>query len=769
MSRFFVRLSGGVLAAGLLLALAASAVAAPAPSAPPAPAAVSTPTDVWPRQFVSPKGNTVVVYQPQLETFKGNAVTGQAALSVTKAGETVPVFGVVFFAATVSVDREADHVSVLDVKVDRVRFPKITPEQEQAFAAVLQQEIPKWQLGSSYERFIENLKIAEQERKSAEGIRNEPPKILFATEPTVLVLLDGQPQLRNVEGAPLKVVVNTPFLIILDPRSNQFYLAGGRRWWYRATDVLGPWQPIGGPPTEIAAFAAARQRAAPAGGGAQREGQGQGEGQGQVQNAALADDGTGQAQPPKVVVATEPTEIVVAEGKPSFKPLPGPDLLYMNNSESDVLLDITTQDYYVLLEGRWFKTKSLADGPWEYVPPRALPLRFAKIPPDSEVGSVLASVPGTDQAEDAVLDAQMPTTAAVRRSEVHFEVTYDGAPQFIDIEGTSTAYAANASVSVLEIRGRYYACENAVWYVSDSATGPWAVADSVPRADIDQIPPSAPVYNLRYVSIYDSTPDVVYVGYTPGYTGWYPWYGTVVWGTGWYYRPWIGPVYYWGWPWTWGFCMRWNPWTGWGVGTSWELPFIDVAFGWGGWFRPIGWGLWHSWGGGWHRGWWGPGGYRPPLNVVGRAWRTRPGLGRGVPGSGPPHAVRAGVGFRAPAAAVRSDLLRRNLYNRLPAGTRVLPRQAAQPPRTTGGRANDVFAGRDGEVFRRTPSGQWQQHNGQTWRPMPQAPPVQRPELDRAFGARQRGATRSGGGGGGHGGGGGGGHGGGGHGGGGHH
>ena len=54
---------------------------------------------------------------------------------------------------------------------------------------------------------IEAVKVADREKKSAQGLKNDPPKVLFAQEPTVLVLLDGEPQLRDVESAPaLKVV-----------------------------------------------------------------------------------------------------------------------------------------------------------------------------------------------------------------------------------------------------------------------------------------------------------------------------------------------------------------------------------------------------------------------------------------------------------------------------------------------------------------------------------------------------------------------------------
>ena len=70
--------------------------------------------------------------------------------------------------------------------------------------------------------------------------------------------------------------------------------------------------------------------------------------------------------------------------------------------------------------------------------------------------------------------------------------------------------------AVILAEGKYYWCEQGVWYVGPSATGPWSVAEEVPDV-IYTIPPSCPHYNVKYVYIYDSTPEVVYVGYTPGY------------------------------------------------------------------------------------------------------------------------------------------------------------------------------------------------------------------------------------------------------------
>lgn len=729
----------------------------------------------WPREFTTPKGHAIVVYQPQAETFQGAKLTGRAAVSFTKQGEAVPKFGVVFFTARVSVDRDAREVSVLNMKVSRVRFPDITPENEKKFADSLEAEVPKWDLVFAYDRLLENVKVAEREKKSAEGLKHDPPKIVFAAEPTVLVTFDGEPVFRDVEGAPVKVAVNTSLFVVNDTRNGKYFLSGGKKWWYEAASPLGPWRAVGGPPADIAQFAA------------------QAEAELRKDDAdATGEDGTEAAAPPKVLVATEPTELVVTEGKPSFKPVSGTEgnLLAVDNTEADVLLDVPKQDYYVLLSGRWFRSKSLAPAAaWAYAAPDALPESFTKIPPESDSGDVRAAVAGTDEAEDAVLDAQIPQTTAVRRAEATLEVRWDGEPKFIGIDGSATSYAANASTSVLRMRGRYYACENAVWFVADSPDGPWVVADEVPSDDLDAIPPSAPVYNVKYVRIYDATPDVVYVGYTPGYTGVYPWHGTVVWGTGWTYRPWVGPVYWWPRPYTWGLCAHYNPWTGWGFGTSWSYPFFSVSFGWGGWFRPAGW--WRpTYGSGWHRaggwGWYGPGGYRPPAAIAGNYWSSRGGgswnrpLPNSRPGAVRPAAralpgVRPGIGFRPPSREIRPPA-QANIYSRLPGKARDVPRAPSSfdRPKSSTARSNNVYADKNGEVYRRTKEGQWQQRAGDRWKTSgggataksPSQPGVTarpstgkqpaitakpstgvtrstpRPDLERDFSARQRGDAR---------------------------
>ena len=83
-----------------------------------------------------------------------------------------------------------------------------------------------------------------------------------------------------------------------------------------------------------------------------------------------------------------------------------------------------------------------------------------------------------------------------------------------------------------------------MWFTATQITGPWVIATSVP-AVIYSIPASSPLHYVTYVRIYSYTPQVVYVGYTPGYLGTVVGPdGTVVYGTGYAYDPWIGSVWY---------------------------------------------------------------------------------------------------------------------------------------------------------------------------------------------------------------------------------
>ncbi len=289
--------------------------------------------------------------------------------------------------------------------------------------------------------------------------------------------------------------------------------------------------------------------------------------------------------------------------------------------------------------------------------------RHAAIPFNHPKGTALTSVSGTPQAKEAVISSSIPQTATVKRSEAQMpRPQYDGEPKLQPIEGTSLRYAANTATPVIQVApDSYYAVVNGVWFSAGSPTGPWAVATAVPPA-IYTIPPSSPLYYVTYVKLYGATPEVVYVGYTPGYYGTYvaP-DGTVVYGTGYVYPPWVGSVWI-GPPYTYGFGAGYA----WGAASGFALGFAAGAFC-HPWWGPAGWG----WG-------WGWGGNDVHVNVN-----------------------------------------ETNIYNRWGKSTVYSSgnKYAGRIGNTTfaGEKGGDVYASHDGSVYRHDKGGGWQKYDDGQW------------------------------------------------------
>ncbi len=490
----------------------------------------------WPRTFVS--GATLFsVYQPQIERWKDNQFEARAAVAVTTAQSKQPAYGVIWFAARTEIDKLNRPVTMTDFAVTKVSFPT-NPDRAAAYQRTLQAQAPKAGQVIALDRLLAEMAITEA-RTSNSGyqLMNDPPQIFFSTRPAILVLIDGEPVLRPVKDTRLTRVINTRVLILRDESKGRYYLhlMDG---WMEADAIAGPWSVAWSLPRDLNKTLAAVEQT------------------GQVDLLDGSDDkrpslseATRQNALPVIYVSLNSAELLQTQCELQRAPVEGTQLVYVTNSENDIFIDTTTQDRYVLISGRWFRGKSM-NGPWEYVSGERLPASFTKIPPTHEKASVLASVPGTPQAKEALIANDIPQTATISRSAAALAVSYDGQPQFKPIEGTTLKYAVNTSTPVIAVNaGSYYAVMNGVWFVANSATGLWTVATSVPTM-IYAIPPSSPVHNVTYVKVYGSTPETVHVGYTPGY------YGTVVssnnvvvYGTGWYFPPYIGSTWY-GWGYT---------------------------------------------------------------------------------------------------------------------------------------------------------------------------------------------------------------------------
>ncbi len=620
----------------VVLAVTAGALAQPAPPvragrAGAARRAAARETG-WPKRLLL-GDSTVLLDAPEAESLDGTELKARGTARIRRSDEAPsapPAIATLWYDATVKVDRSLRTMTLESVTIARVQLPGATPARQQRLATRLGQVITRHRLSLPLDDVLADARFAAMRNDPSPRLGTEPPNILFETEPAVLVVFDGAPRFRAVDGTLLERAMNTPFLVLRDPSKNAFFLDGGTMW-FRAPDAAGPYGPAVDVPREAVEIA-------------RRDLKDAGVAPDDVDKAAARED----KRVPKILVATEPTELIVSDGPPVWKPEVEGELEAMSNTENDVF---RTPDgrVFLVLSGRWYRSGAgrVLAGPFSYVAPDELPAAFRRISPASEKADVLAFVPGTAEAREALKDAATPRTTAVRRSTAHVDVTYDGDPKFESVPDSSVEYALNTPQSVLRIRGRYYVCDQGVWFTGETPRGPWQVADSIPDQDIRTIPPESPVYNTRFVTVYDSTPDAVYVAYTPAYLGSYPYGGTVVFGTGFFYRPWWGAAYY-PRPWTWGFHARYARWGGWGWGFGWGPA-------WGG-FR-------YGFGFGWGARWCGPGGfYRPAfrnVNVTRNVMLNRT-VNRSLYASGANSARAARQGAAAkPAAGTREAGVKR--------------------------------------------------------------------------------------------------------------
>ena len=343
----------------------------------------------WPREIKTSEG-TVIIYQPQPEKLDGNQLKSRAAVAVELKDSKDPVFGAVWFDARLETDRAERMATIVDVKVTQARFPKQNKQLNDKLVALLEQEIPKWNLPISMDQLLTSLEVIDKRAKSAEKISTKPPKILFVAEPAVLITIDGKPRLQPVDNSKLMRVINTPFTILLDSASKTYYLNADAKTWYAAKEITGQWSVVRSVPSEVAKHTPKEPP--------------------KDKEKEVTDQNIKSGPPPKIIVDTEPTELISSNGNPEYTPISGTDLLAMSNTDSDVIMEVQSQKFYVLLAGRWYTSNKL-DGLWKYIRGENLPADFAKIPEDSEMATVLYAVPGTRIAKEAVLDAQIPQTA----------------------------------------------------------------------------------------------------------------------------------------------------------------------------------------------------------------------------------------------------------------------------------------------------------------------------------------------------------------------
>jgi hypothetical protein len=676
--------------------LAANPAQAPAaaPKAAPASTAPAAVDGGWPRAYSTPTSGRILVYQPQVASWDGQRhMVAYAAVGYEAKGATKPALGSIRIEADTKVAVSDRLVSFAPMRITEANFPTLEKEQVREVTTEIDKSIPDEERVIALDRVLAHVDKSQILPKNAEGVKAEPPKIFYSEGPAVLVNFDGEAIWSPIRENDLKFAVNTNWDLFQHDPTKTLYLRNEDTW-LKATALDGPWTPAGKLPDSFGKLPA--------------------DDNWKEVKASLPGKKLAADKAPRVFVSTTPAEMILVKGRPVYEPVEGTGLAWVSNTESDVFRMGGTGPVYYLVSGRWFSAPDFK-GPWTFATP-SLPADFQKIPLEHPRSRVLASVPGSQQAAEAVLLAQVPQTARVKRKELKApEVAYQGEPKFEPIEKTTVSHAVNTDKQIFKVGDLYYMCFQGVWFMARSPQGPWEVTSSVPK-EIYEIPTSSPDHNVTYVTVVEEDSDDEWVAFATvaAYTGIMIAWGCAVWGTGWYHPPYWGwggmyPYYYPRYP-SYGYGAWYNPWTG-GYGRS------AVAYG------PYGGAgvtsRYNPRTGTYSRGAaaWGPYGARG----YGEAYNPRTGAygqtrqGSNVYGSWGTTSVQRGDQWATTSRVTNRYTGTTTRVTRGSEGgaavTRRGPGADSGAVRTGSG---DVYAGRDGNVYRNQ-GGSWQKYDNGSW------------------------------------------------------
>ncbi|CDZ68135.1 Carbohydrate-binding family V/XII [Neorhizobium galegae bv. orientalis] len=638
----------------------------------------------WPRIFTTSSGASLTLFQPQITDWPGFAKLDALIAAEFKSNDDdKAIYGVVGVTGKTLADAGTGDVTLTDLTVTQLDFSTLAREELAKLALEVGKLMPTGPITVSQARLTANL--ADYKRLAdVSDLKSDPPKIVVSTVPAVLVQTDGKEVLspvKSVEG--LQFVVNTNWDVFKTADPDGAYFLRDEKNWLTSKMLSGAWSEATTLPDIISklpdddSWKDARAAVPPM----------------PFENGKV----------PKVIYSDAPAEMLLFDGQPKLEAVPGTALQWASNTTNDVFYHGANKTWYVLLSGRWFSAKGL-EGPWTFATPD-LPSDFQDIPDDAPYYQVRASVPGTSESAEARLKASIPQMARVATDgSVTTDVAYSGEPQFEQIDGTKIAYAVNSNDQVLKVGESYFVLKNGIWFSGGSPTGPWAVAKAVP-AEVYNIPPSSPVYNVTYVRAYQTEPDAVWYGYTLGYLGAYLAWDTFVYGTGWYY-----PSY-------WDF--------GGGGGGYWPYYPRPVTFGIGAFYNPA-YGTFGRYGYAYgpYRGIAGGAAYNPRTGTYVRGGEiTGPNGSRGFVAAFNPRTENAAVahgGTNVYGSWGTAGVKHGSEFARISGGATASGGAVNWHTSTgnqgfiAGRKGGDIYAGRDGNIYRRD-DGQWQKHTDDGW------------------------------------------------------
>jgi hypothetical protein len=205
------------------------------------------------------------------------------------------------------------------------------------------------------------------------------------------------------------------------------------------------------------------------------------------------------AASPAIFFSTAPSLLVLIDGDPVYRPVPGTDLERVVNTKPLIVRDPAGMCYLKILDG-WMQAYSLDSSWWSVsgVPPEGGPVALRQAIASRTVDLLdRANMKGSTGAPHLTDDSA--PAVVVARAPAQLIVT-DGPMVFAPLDGTSLQYVVNTKADVFRepTDQELYVLLAGRWFRSWKAEGPWEpIAASDLPADFARIPDGSPKAGVK--------------------------------------------------------------------------------------------------------------------------------------------------------------------------------------------------------------------------------------------------------------------------------
>src|SRR5688500_9149691 len=152
----------------------------------------------WPKLISTGKGTEIKIFEIQPQSLSGNSLDLQAAVSVKESASSEPVFGMMWAKAVIEKDQYNQVSRFSKLEISKLKVPGVTENDDvDELQSIIESELLRFNLNIPLGELHAQIETNQKQSRLAGSINNNPPKVIFTKTSSILVFIDGEPQVQK--------------------------------------------------------------------------------------------------------------------------------------------------------------------------------------------------------------------------------------------------------------------------------------------------------------------------------------------------------------------------------------------------------------------------------------------------------------------------------------------------------------------------------------------------------------------------------------------